>query len=119
MKIKIKRIYEPATRNDGYRILVDRLWPRGVTKGFAALDLWSKNMAPSNELRRWFNHQPERFIEFSKRYYAELSHKKDLIKKIITNTGKKQITLLYAARNKKCNHAIVLNQFLSDLFSFQ
>ncbi len=113
--IRIKRIYETPSKADGYRILVDRLWPRRVTKEAACLDLWSKEMAPSSELRKWFNHDPTRFEEFSDRYYAELTEKSDVIKDIVSSSNKKTITLLYAARDAKCNHAIVLKDFLSNL----
>lgn len=112
--IQIKRIYEEPAGSDGTRVLVDRLWPRGVSKERAALDLWLKDIAPSPELRMWFDHKPERFAEFSARYQDELSRNpamttlKELIEKA-TN-----VTLLYAAKDPEVNHAIVLLNYLGD-----
>lgn len=115
-QIQIKRIYEPAEPEDGERILVDRLWPRGVSKARAALDLWDKDAAPSTELRKWFGHEPERFAAFSARYDDELNASqgaKDLAalcKKTLAEG--KNVTLLYAAHDPACNHALVLKAWL-------
>lgn len=112
--IAIKRAYASADSKDGGRILVDRLWPRGLAKKDAAIDLWVKEVAPTKELRVWFNHQPELFNEFRRRYLSELKHNHavvDLAHRILS----KKVTLLYAARDPTNNHAIVLAQFLSDL----
>lgn len=111
--ITIKRIYEEASEKDGYRILVDRLWPRGVSKEEAKLDEWLKDIAPSTELRKWYDHREERFPEFSKKYQAELDSKEDEIERLRSIAKKQQITLLYSAKNEKCNQAIVLCKYLN------
>lgn len=105
---KIKRIYEKASPDDGYRVLVDRLWPRGVSKVSAKLDDWCKDVAPSNELRIWFGHDPAKFREFKIRYLKELAHNTDL--QSIVREWKKypQVTLLYAAHDEVHNHPVVL-----------
>lgn len=112
--IAIKRAYASADSKDGGRILVDRLWPRGLAKKDAAIDLWVKEVAPTKELRVWFNHQPELFNEFRRRYLSELKHNHAVVDLAHRILGKK-VTLLYAARDPTNNHAIVLAQFLSDL----
>ena len=107
--IRIKRIYEPYEKGDGYRILVDRLWPRGVAKAKAHLDLWMKDIAPSPALRTWFGHKPERWAEFQKRYKAELKDKKDLLaelRKLVRQH--KTVTLLFGAKDVEHNEAIIL-----------
>ena len=113
MAVYLKRVYEPADQKDGYRVLVDRLWPRGVSREKAALDLWLKDVAPSTELREWFGHKPERFAEFSARYESELSDNPAAndLRKIIKD--KKIVTLLYAARDPLASHATVLLRFIS------
>ena len=111
--IAIKRIYEDASEKDGYRILVDRLWPRGVSKEEAKLDEWLKDIAPSTALRKWFDHIEERFPEFSERYQAELDLKTEEITRLTTIAKKQQITLLYSAKNEKFNQAVVLSNYLN------
>lgn len=107
--IKLKRIYEPFDEKDGYRVLVDRLWPRGVSKQKARLDLWEKEIAPSTELRKWFGHDPKKWPEFQKKYQKELSTKKELLLKLKKLAKEhKQMTLLYAARDTEHNEAVVL-----------
>ncbi len=111
--IKIKRIYEKPEKNDGFRVLVDRLWPRGVSKEKAKLDLWLKDVAPSNELRKWFAYDPAKWQEFQKRYKKELAKNKsalDQLKKIARK--EKNLTLLYAAKDEERNEAIVLREIL-------
>lgn len=111
MAVSIKRIYEPAAPRDGKRILVDRLWPRGVAKARAKLALWLKEIAPSPELRIWFDHRPERFREFGRRYKKELRRNPALGElRRLARHGR--ITLLYAARDPKVNHAAVLQSIL-------
>ena len=115
IEIRIKRIYEERLAGDGLRILVDRLWPRGVSKDEAGLDLWAKQLAPSTELRKWFSHDPARFEEFERLYWSELEDQPDaLAKKIVTElagaTG--VVTLLYAARDTNINHATVLKRWM-------
>jgi uncharacterized protein YeaO (DUF488 family) len=107
--VAIKRIYERPAKADGTRILVDRLWPRGVSKAKAQLDGWEKAVAPSPALRKWFGHRPERFAEFRKRYRAELKGN-PAVRELRALTGK--VTLLYGAHDPKINHAVVLAQLL-------
>jgi uncharacterized protein YeaO (DUF488 family) len=111
MSFQIKRVYEPASPSDGIRILVDRLWPRGVRKSNAHLDHWMKDVAPSPSLRLWFGHKPERFAEFIKRYKAELKGNTELaeLRKL---GGRKRVTLLYGARDPEINQAAVLQSIL-------
>lgn len=111
---QIKRIYESPSDDDGYRILVDRLWPRGVSKEDAQLDEWLKEIAPSSELRQWFDHEPDKFDSFRTRYEAELSDKEELINKLIDKAGEQTVTLLYAAKDETHNHAVVLKEFLQS-----
>lgn len=110
--MKIKRIYEAALKEDGKRILVDRLWPRGLTKEKAKIDLWLKDIAPSTELRKWFGHEPEKWNEFKERYIEELKHneKQTSILKELLKT--ESVTLVYAARDKEHNEAVILKDYL-------
>jgi len=117
-QLKIKRIYDAWSSNDGVRILVDRLWPRGVKKEDAHLDYWFKDIAPGTDLRKWFAHMPERFEEFSKKYIDELEDKKPLIKQIEDMLKSKNVTLLYAAKSPEINHAIVLKNFIEQINLF-
>lgn len=110
--ITIKRIYEDASESDGYRILVDRLWPRGISKQWAKLDEWNKDIAPSTELRKWFGHKVERFDEFAKMYHEELMTKKDDLNRIKIMAKKKMVTLLYSAKDPELNQAIILRNVL-------
>ena len=111
--IRIKRIYDPPSSEDGTRILVDRLWPRGVTKEAASLDEWLKEIAPSDELRHWFGHDPARWTEFRERYRTELKLHGDLLDRLRTQGGKGTITLLFAAADTEHNNAAVLKEILS------
>ena len=110
--IKLKRAYEKPARDDGERILVERLWPRGLTKQGAKIDLWLKDVAPSAELRRWFGHDPDKWDEFRKRYQKELKDNNDLIKLLKRKAKAGAITLIYSARDEEHNSALVLKQFL-------
>ena len=112
MDIQIKRIYEDASKSDGFRVLVDRIWPRGVSKEDSQLDEWLKEIAPSTELRKWFNHKEERFSEFSKKYKVELRNHSDLIEELLKKARKQRLTLLYGAKDEKYNQAVVLKSFL-------
>ncbi|WGF93029.1 DUF488 domain-containing protein [Aequorivita marisscotiae] len=114
MDIKTKRIYEDANKTDGFRVLVDRIWPRGVSKEDANLNEWMKEIAPSKELRKWFDHKEERFDEFSKKYKSELKKKDDLVQQLIAKANDKRITLLYGAKDEKNNQAIVLKEYLEN-----
>jgi len=112
---KIKRIYEPPEDDDGLRVLVDRLWPRGVTKETAKIDNWAKELAPSTELRKWFGHEATRYAEFRSRYLEELKANAEAAAQIGNQARQGTLTLLYAARDRSCNHAIVLQEFLQQL----
>lgn len=113
--IKIKRIYDVPSTEDGLRILVDRLWPRGITKERAAIDYWYKEITPSNDLRKWFGHKEDRFKEFSKLYKEELKSKEEVLIQIKLFSTKKPITLVYAAKDPKINHAIILREVLKKI----
>ncbi len=113
--IQIKRVYDPADKKDGFRILVDRLWPRGVTTKMALVDIWAKEVAPSAELRKWFNHDPEKWMAFGKAYKKELSGSpaaKELIHHCLAH---KKVTFLYAAKDTLHNHAIILKKYIERL----
>jgi uncharacterized protein YeaO (DUF488 family) len=112
MAVRIKRVYEPASRRDGYRVLIDRVWPRGVSKEDAALDEWARVLAPSSELRKWFGHKPERFEEFRRRYRDELVGQEDQIKALRNRARKGTVTLLFGARDTEHNNAVVLAELL-------
>jgi uncharacterized protein YeaO (DUF488 family) len=111
--LKLKRVYEKAEKNDGFRVLVDRLWPRGVSKKKAKIDFWLKDVAPSNELRRWFGHDPAKWNEFQKRYKKELKAKKDAVR-ALKNIIKKEkaVTLLFSASDERRNNAAALAKIL-------
>lgn len=111
--IHLKRAYESPSSSDGTRILVDRLWPRGVSKEKAAIDQWMKEIAPSTELRRWFRHDPKRWSEFRRRYRIELSHHEELLSQLRAMARKGPLTLVYAARDEEHNEAIVLREALT------
>jgi len=113
MNIQLKRIYEDPSEDDGYRVLVDRLWPRGVSKEAARLDEWCKDIAPSPELRKWFDHDPEKFEDFAKRYKTELADRKEVVESLLDIAQHQRLTLLYAAKDEVHNHAIVLKEFLN------
>jgi uncharacterized protein YeaO (DUF488 family) len=108
--VKAKRVYEKPSKDDGKRILVDRLWPRGLSREAAAVDDWIKEIAPSNELRKWFGHDPARWPEFRKRYRAEIGSNQGLIEKLRVESRKGTVTLLYAARDMERNNAVVLKE---------
>jgi uncharacterized protein YeaO (DUF488 family) len=110
--IKIKRIYEGVDRSDGVRLLVDRLWPRGLSKDKAKVDVWLKDIAPSDELRNWFGHEPEKWNEFRRRYFEELKDKKELVGMIIEKARSGAVTLLYGAKDERYNNAVALKEFI-------
>ncbi len=112
MNIRIKRIYDTYDKADGIRVLVDRLWPRGVKKSEAKITLWMKEIAPSNELRLWFDHKPEKWKVFSKNYMEELDKKTEVVARLYNLIKKDNLTLLYAARDRYCNHARVIADYL-------
>lgn len=110
--IKIKRIYDPPSSDDGKRIYVDRLWPRGMKKEEARIDEWRKEVSPSDSLRKWFAHDPAKYAEFKKRYMKELDQKSELLEDIRKEAKRKRITLLFSARDSDHNNAAVLREWL-------
>jgi len=118
--IKIKRVYEKAEESDGIRILVDRLWPRGIKKEEAKVDYWLKEISPSNELRKWFSHDFNKWEEFKNKYFNELNSKKELINFLLELIKKNSnVTLLYSAKEEKYNNAVALKEYLQDLLDKQ
>lgn len=112
--VKIKRVYEEVEKSDGFRVLVDRLWPRGLSKGSGSIDLWCKEVAPSTELRKWFNHDPEKWEAFRKKYIAELKDNKEAFSELKAIAKREPtITLLYGAKDEEHNQAVVLREVLS------
>ena len=111
--IQIRRIYQPAAAGEGIRVLVDRVWPRGITKHDAHIDHWLKDIAPSTKLREWFGHDPARFDEFRRRYVAELEHNDPVVNQLREIAHEHKVTLLYGAHDESHNQAVVLADFLS------
>lgn len=112
MNVRLKRVYETPDKKDGKRILVDRLWPRGLTKEKAAVDIWLKEIAPSSELRKWFSHDPKKWKGFQKKYQKELKNNKGQVSILKEQIIKGVVTLLYGARDKEHNEALVLKEWL-------
>src|SRR5512136_2223158 len=112
MKIRLKRAYEPPDKNDGTRLLVERLWPRGLTKSKAAIDEWFKDLAPSPELRKWYGHDPAKWTEFRRRYLIELGNNADAVERLRARAKRGPVTFVYAARDEERNSARVLKEFL-------
>ncbi len=112
MDIHIKRIYEQPAKDDGYRLLVDRVWPRGMTKEHAHVDEWLKNIGPTTELRKWFGHVPEKYPEFKKRYVKELHAMAADLEKVRALARKQRVTLVYSAKDEAHNQAVVLREVL-------
>jgi len=114
--VKLKRVYEEPSPADGYRILIDRLWPRGIKKTAAGLGAWLKDLAPSEELRRWFSHDPQRWPEFNRRYLQELEDpaKAPLLKDLFDRARQGTVTLVFAAKDEEKNNAVVMKTFLDD-----
>lgn len=112
MSIHIKRAYDKPARNDGQRVLVDRLWPRGVSKSEARIDLWLKDIAPDSKLRKWFNHDPGRWREFKVRYFRELAAHADALQKLVTKSRAGRVTLVFAAKNEEFNNAVAIKEYL-------
>ena len=114
--IQLKRAYDPSSKSDGTRILIDRLWPRGLKKAKARIDLWLKEIAPSTELRKWFHHEGEGadWKEFRRRYRAELKSHQDEIELLRSKTREGPVTLIYSARNREQNHAVILKQIVGS-----
>lgn len=110
--IRLKRAYDEPSQNDGRRVLVDRIWPRGVKKEELELDDWFKQVAPSSDLRKWFDHDPEKWDEFKKRYFDELKNPPEEIKSLLTTAREGRLTLVYATSEEKYNNAVALKEFL-------
>lgn len=114
MGFAVKRVYDEPAESDGYRVLVDRLWPRGIKKETARLDEWIKELGPSTELRQWFGHEVERWPEFRDRYRAELADARELWRPLIERAESGEVTLLFGARDTEHNQAVVLAEFLGE-----
>lgn len=112
LDVRVKRIYDPADAADGYRVLIDHVWPRGVSRERARLDEWARELAPSDELRRWFDHRPERFTRFRTRYRKELSNHPQELERLRARAGPGPVTVVYAARDERHNNAVVLAELL-------
>jgi uncharacterized protein YeaO (DUF488 family) len=112
--VRVKRAYDPSDPGDGYRVLIDHVWPRGISRERAKLDEWARELAPSDELRRWFDHVPERFDEFRARYRKELAARTDRIEGLRTRASTGPLTIVYAARDREHNNAVVLAELLRD-----
>lgn len=112
MRILVKRVYEPVAKSDGFCVLVDRLWPRGLSKKEAHIDLWLRDIGPSTALSKWFNHDPARWVEFQRRYHAELKKKTGLVPELKIRAKKGTVTLLYSAKDEQHNQAVALRNFL-------
>jgi uncharacterized protein YeaO (DUF488 family) len=112
MDVRLKRAYESPAASDGYRVLIDRIWPRGITREHARLDEWARELAPSTELRRWFGHDPARFAEFRRRYTEELATQKTKLRELRRRAREGTVTLVYAARDTEHNDAVVLAEIL-------
>jgi uncharacterized protein YeaO (DUF488 family) len=112
MMLRMKRAYDPPSEDDGFRILVDRIWPRGMSRDQIQIDLWLKDVAPSDELRRWFGHDPSRWDEFKERYHQELADKDDLIDQISEKVSSGDVTLVFGSKDEKLNNAVALKEYL-------
>ncbi len=115
MTLRTKRVYEKPAKTDGRRILIDRLWPRGLTVEAAAVDYWAKVVAPSNELRRWYRHDPARWDEFRRRYFAELDANPDGIAELRANLGRGTVTIVFGSKEERLNNATALRGYLETI----
>lgn len=116
MTVKLKRIYEPSRRDDGVRILVDRVWPRGLSKEAARVDFWLRDIAPSSELRRWFGHDPQKWSEFKARYWRELDESPQALNELVEKGSDGKMCLLFSAKDTEHNNAVALKEYLEDRF---
>ncbi len=115
MDIQSKRVYDPVEKEDGLRVLVDRIWPRGMTKAGLKADLWLKDVAPSPDLRKWLNHDRSRWEEFKIRYFSELGDKPEMVNRLCDLAAKGRVTLLYSASDNQCNQAAALREYLMKM----
>lgn len=114
MNVRVKRVYEEPSAEDGFRVLVDRMWPRGLSKQRARMDQWLRDIAPSDALRKWFGHEPEKWKEFRDRYFRELETKTDLVKDLEHRAEQGRLTLLFAAKDEERNNAVALKEYLGS-----
>jgi uncharacterized protein YeaO (DUF488 family) len=114
LDVRAKRAYDPAEAGDGYRVLIDHVWPRGVTRERARLDQWARELAPTDELRKWFDHDPARFAEFRRRYRDELAEHSERLDELRRRAASGPLTIVYAARDREHNNAVVLSELLCD-----
>lgn len=116
MAIHLKRVYERPATGDGYRVLVDGLWPRGLSKDAAKIDIWLKKIAPTSELRKWFGHDPKRWDQFKSRYFQQLDKQAEAVTELVAKARKDRVTLLFAAKDEKHNNAVALKAYLAKRF---
>ena len=114
MKIKVKRVYDPPATTDGRRILVDRLWPRGLSKEKAGIDFWAREISPSTELRRWYGHDPEKWPEFKAKYSEELKAKPEDVEEFLQHVGRGTATFLYGSKEEHLNNAVALKEYVES-----
>ncbi|MEN8265259.1 MAG: DUF488 domain-containing protein [Nitrospirota bacterium] len=115
MEIKIKRAYERPSSTDGFRILVDRLWPRGISKDKAKVELWPRELAPSTELRRWYGHDPEKWSDFKSRYFSELDGNPEMVEELLEYVRKGKVTFVYSSKEQQLNNAVALKEYVESL----
>lgn len=115
VNIALKRVYDEPGKQDGTRVLVDKIWPRGIRKNQLVMDAWYKELAPSTELRKWFHHDPEKWRDFKNRYLGELKQSRELAEELLREQKHGKLTLLYAAKDESHNHALVLREYLEKL----
>jgi len=113
--VRVKRVYDQPAKADGYRVLVDRVWPRGLKKSEARIDEWLREIAPSTALRKWFKHDPDKWKEFKKKYSAELDDHREQVEKLVREARKRTITLLFSARDTEHNNAVALKEYIEQL----
>ena len=114
MTIRIKRVYERSTAEDGRRVLVDRLWPRGLKKADAKIDDWPKDLAPSNELRKWYGHDPKKWLQFKGRYFRELEGKPEEVQSLLNLVRGKKVTFLFGSKEERLNNAVALKKYVES-----
>lgn len=114
MSIKVKRVYARPSPSDGKRVLVDRLWPRGLTKEQARIDLWLRDLAPSTELRNWYGHDPAKWTEFKKRYWKELNKNSSLVSKLADECRRSTVTFVFSSKEEKLNNAVALKEYIEN-----
>jgi len=116
MPILIKRVYDPPEKQDGYRVLIDRLWPRGMKKEVARIDEWFKEIAPSNELRKWYSHEPAKWEEFKRRYFKELEGHRETVEQLGRKASQATVTFLFSSKETRLNNAVALKEYIETNF---